>query len=100
MSDPRTFPNPFDSDIVVDPSNAAPVDVLHIHQDAFELCTRAYERVATNKGPWSVLLFGAAGCGKTHLLSRLRRWLNRKLDTAPSKPAALFVAVRMGTSWG
>jgi hypothetical protein len=100
MSDPRTFPNPFDSDIVVDPGNAAPVDVSHIHQDAFELCTRAYERVATNKGSWSVLLFGAAGCGKTHLLSRLRRWLNCELDTVPGKPAAFFVAVRMETSRG
>ena len=52
------------------------------------------------KGSWSVLLYGAAGCGKTHLLSRLRRWLNSELDTVPSKPAALFVAVRMETGRG
>jgi hypothetical protein len=100
MPDPRTFPNPFDSDIVVDPDKAAPVDVSRIHQDAFELCRRAYEHVASGEGSWSVLLYGAAGCGKTHLLSRLRRWLNSALETVPSKPAALFVAVRMETGRG
>lgn len=100
MQDPRTFPNPFDSDIVVDPENAAPVDVPRIHQGAFGLCKQAYEHVAGGGGSRSVLLFGAAGCGKTHLLSRLRRWLNAELDAGPSRPAALFVAVRMETSRG
>jgi hypothetical protein len=97
MPNSRTLPNPFDDDIVVDPDNAAPVDVSRIHQGAFELCVRAYEHVAGGKGSWSVLLFGAAGCGKTHLLSRLRRWLNSQLDTGPTQPAALFVAIRMET---
>jgi hypothetical protein len=100
MPNPVTPPNPFDSDIVVDPDTAAPVDVPRIHQGAFELCRRAYERVAAGEGSWSVLLFGAAGCGKTHLLSRLRRWLNAELDAGPTKPAALFVAMRMETGRG
>ena len=100
MLNPRTFPNPFDNDIVIDPDNVPPVDVSRIHQGAFELCRRAYEHVASGKGSWSVLLFGAAGCGKTHLLSRLRRWLNSELDAGPTKPAALFVAMRMETGRG
>jgi AAA domain len=100
MRDPRTLPNPFDSDIVVDPDNAAPVDVPRIHQGAFDVCRRAYEHVAGGKGSWSVFLTGDAGCGKTHLLSRLKRWLNSDLESGPTKPAALFVAIRMETSRG
>ena len=98
MLDPRTVLNPFDSDIVADPDNAAPVDVPRIHEGAFALCKRGYERVAVEGRSWSVFLNGSAGCGKTHLLSRLRRWLKGELDAQPPKPAALFVAVRMETS--
>jgi hypothetical protein len=100
MLDRRMLPNPFDSDVVVDPGAPAPVDVPRIHGHAFDLCRRAYERVAGREGSWSVLLKGTAGCGKTHLLSRLSRWLNSELDTVPSIPPALFVAVRMETSRG
>src|SRR5258707_12395607 len=95
MLNPRTFPNPFDNDIFVDPDNAPPVDVSRIHQGAFELCRRAYERVASGEGSWSVLLFGAAGCGKTHFLSRLRPRLNTEPGIGPTKTAALFLAIRM-----
>ena len=98
MPDLRTFANPFDDDIVVDPDNGAPVDVPRIHEGAFALCKRAYEHVACGGGSSSVFLNGPAGCGKTHLLSRLRRWLHGELDVAPTQPAALFVAVRMETS--
>jgi AAA ATPase domain len=96
MLDRRILSNPFDSDVVVDPGAPAPVDVPRIH----ERCRRAYERVAGGTGSWSVLLYGEAGCGKTHLLSRLRRWLNFELDVVPTKSAALFVAVRMETGRG
>jgi hypothetical protein len=100
MPDLPTLPNPFDNDIVVDPDNAAPVDVPRIHDGAFALCKSAYERVAAGGGSWSVFLNGSAGCGKTHLLSRLRRWLKGELGAQPPRPAALFVAVRMETSRG
>ncbi|MGO9171912.1 MAG: AAA family ATPase [Rhodomicrobium sp.] len=99
MPDRQVMANPFDSDVVVDPG-AAPVDVPKIHEKAFECCRDAYERVASGAGSWSVLLYGRAGCGKTHLLSRLRRWLNCELDPVPSKLPALFVAVRMQTGRG
>jgi hypothetical protein len=100
MHDRRTLPNPFDRDVVADPATSAPIDVPRIHNGAFDICQRAYERVAGGYGSWSVLLNGRAGCGKTHLLSRLRRWLNSELDTVPTKPAALFVAVQMNTGRG
>src|SRR5215510_12510229 len=100
MLDRRMLPNPFDSDVVADPATSAPTDVPRIHERAFDVCRHSYERVASGNGSWSVLLYGMAGCGKTHLLSRLRRWLNSELDTVPSKPAALFVAVRMETGRG
>jgi hypothetical protein len=74
MLDRQLISNPFDSDVVEDPGVAAPIDVPRIHEAAFDLCRHAYERVASGMGSWSVLLNGMAGCGKTHLLSRLRRW--------------------------
>lgn len=100
MLDRQILSNPFDSDVVVDPGTSAPVDVPRIHEGAFDLCRRAYERVASGAGSWSVLLNGIAGCGKTHLLSRLCRWLNFELNTVPNRPAALFVALRMETGRG
>jgi hypothetical protein len=100
MLDRRILPNPFDGDVVADPATSTPIDVPRIHERAFNVCRQAYERVASGRGSWSVLLNGRAGCGKTHLLSRLRRWLNSELDSAPTKPAALFVAVQMETSRG
>jgi hypothetical protein len=100
MFDRRMLPNPFDSDVVADPATSAPIDVPQIHERAFDVCRHSYERVASGMGSWSVLLNGMAGCGKTHLLSRLRRWLNSELDTVPTKPTALFVAVRMETGRG
>ena len=99
MLDRRILSNPFDSDVVVDPGASALVDVPRIHESAFDLCRRGYERVAGGTGSWSVLLNGMAGCGKTHLLSRLRRWLNSELDTVPNKPAALFVETGRGMIW-
>ncbi len=100
MLDRQILSNPFDSDVVVDAAASAPVDVPRINESAFNLCRDAYERVASGTGSWSVFLNGAAGCGKTHLLSRLRRWLCSELDAVPKKPPALFIAVRMETSPG
>jgi AAA ATPase domain len=97
MPDRQSLRNPFDNDVVADPATSAPIDVARIHEPAFNVCRKAYERVASGEGSWSVLLYGTAGCGKTHLLSRLRRWLNAELDTSPSQPAALFVAIQMQT---
>jgi hypothetical protein len=92
--------NPFETDVVPDPERPAAVDVPAIHKEVFDLCRKSYDRVASAGQSWSVLVFGEAGCGKTHLLARFRNWLAGELDTRPAVPAALFVAVRMQTGAG
>jgi hypothetical protein len=92
--------NPFESDVVTDPEKPSRTDVPRIHRRAFDLCRTAYEGVASQGRSWSILLYGEAGCGKTHLLGRFRQWLARELENPPTVPAALFVAVRMETAAG
>jgi hypothetical protein len=93
-------PSPFIADVVVNPENPALVDVREIHHQAFTTCCQALDRVATEQSSWSILFYGEAGCGKTHLLARFRRWIYGELDGAGSEraPKALFVAVRMETA--
>ena len=67
-----TIPNPFRQTIVKDAWESLQ-DVPEIHVQAFETCCRAFENVRTSRHCDSVLLHGAAGSGKTHLLSRLQR---------------------------
>lgn len=69
-----------------------------IHRTPFLRCCEALERVASRQESWSVLFFGQAGCGKTHLLARFHRWIQRGLDGGDGAPRAFFVAVRMETS--
>jgi hypothetical protein len=88
--------NPFSSDVVASPEQAIGADVPQIHRAAFDACRRAYELVATQGHSHSVLLYGEAGCGKTHLLGRFRKWLAEEQEAAPSP--ALFVAVRVETA--
>jgi DNA polymerase III delta prime subunit len=92
------LPNPFDSDVVVNPSQPSAVDVRSIHSKAFELCCAEFERVRKGGSSRSVLFNGQAGCGKTHLLSRLRRWLFGEIEPRPGALPAAFVAVRMETA--
>jgi hypothetical protein len=92
------IPNPFSSDVVASPEQAVGADVAQIHRAAFDACRSAYERVAKQGQSHSVLLFGEAGCGKTHLLGRFRKWLAGEQETAPSISPALFVAVRVETA--
>jgi hypothetical protein len=66
------IPNPFRQTIVKDAWESLQ-DVPEVHAQAFETCCRAFEDVRTSRHCDSVLLHGAAGSGKTHLLSRLQR---------------------------
>ncbi|MCZ2148939.1 MAG: AAA family ATPase [Bryobacterales bacterium] len=91
MESANLIVNPFDSDVVANPAQPVPIDVPEIHREAFESCCREYARAGTESR--SVLFHGQSGCGKTHLLSRFRRWLNDQVV----RPA-LFVAVRMETA--
>jgi hypothetical protein len=100
MTDRQAIPNPFNSDVVPDPDTPSRTDVPRIHEGAFRVCQEAYRRVAEDRLSWSVLLYGEAGCGKTHLLSRVRKWLGGELEAKPEAPPALFVAVRMETGPG
>lgn len=91
MESANLIVNPFDSDVVANPAQPVAIDVPEIHREAFECCCLEYGRTGAESR--SVLFHGQAGCGKTHLLSRFRRWLNDQIV----RPA-LFAAVRMETA--
>ncbi|HKX31200.1 MAG TPA: ATP-binding protein [Blastocatellia bacterium] len=90
--------NPFRTAIVADPWNWDVVDVSEIHKEAFALCRSALEYVRSQGQSTSVLLYGEAGSGKTHLLARLQAYLAGLLPTEPAAPPAVFVSVRLQTS--
>ncbi|MFP4036241.1 MAG: AAA family ATPase [Desulfobacteraceae bacterium] len=84
--------NPFRHAIATDPWTEAEVDVPDIGRGAFELCIRALDQVVSERRSSSVLLFGEAGTGKTHLLGRLYRHIRS------SPGSALFVSIRLQSS--
>jgi hypothetical protein len=90
--------NPFRSAIVADPWHWDVIDVPEIHKDAFDLCRRALEHVRLHHQSTSVLLYGEAGSGKTHLLARLQAYLAGLLTNYGVAPPAVFVSVRLQTS--
>ena len=85
-----TIRNPFLMQVVADPWSRADADVPQIHQQAFELCHDLVEEVAHGGGSTCLLIYGEAGSGKTHLLSRLRDHLEKHSE-------AVFVSVRLQT---
>lgn len=89
--------NPFRDTIVADPWRT-PVDVPEIHAEVFQDCVRALEQVRQRGGSGGLLIHGAAGSGKTHLLSRLRNHLTLQAPTATDRQESLFVWVRLQTS--
>jgi GTPase SAR1 family protein len=98
MMDRKLLRNPFDNDVVTSLEQALPADVREIHREPFDLCRQTYEAMVRERFSLSVLLYGEAGCGKTHLLSRFRRWLSGGMETPPSLIPALLVAVRLETA--
>jgi hypothetical protein len=89
FEDKRMMANPFGR-VVGDPFGDE-VDVAEINREAFESCQRLIEEARSRRMSNALTLFGEAGAGKTHLLGRVRRWLQ-------SVPDSLFVLVRMDTS--
>ena len=65
--------NPFTDNRVNNPSTAD-VDVADIHQAAFARLTELAREALTARRGLGVVLWGEAGVGKSHLLSRLGRW--------------------------
>jgi hypothetical protein len=97
MVDLLTLPNPFRENVV---QNAwqTPADVPEIHDDVFRACLAGIDSAA--KGvPDSLVIFGPAGSGKTHLLTRVQRHLADTASAAPDRVLrCVFVFVRLQTS--
>lgn len=89
--------NPFRDAIVSSPW-AACVDVPEIQSDVFQECLQGIHQVRTSGHSASLLIHGAAGAGKTHLLSRLRTHLTLQAPTATDREECLFVWVRLQAS--
>jgi hypothetical protein len=95
--EPAAHPsNPFDDYIVTDPWQPAVADVPEIHAQAYALCCQARDYVKLENKTTSVLLHGAIGSGKTHLLARLRRqWTSTpSVSFTIPAPGILFIAHR------
>jgi hypothetical protein len=86
----RAFPNPF-GPLVGQPLDDRQVDIAEINSEAFSACQRLVQDVTAGGYSSALTVFGDVGTGKTHLIGRVRRWLE-------SRPANLFVFVRMETS--
>jgi hypothetical protein len=86
----RAFPNPF-GPLVGQPLDDHQVDIAEINSEAFEACQRLVADVAAGGFSDALTVFGDSGTGKTHLVGRVRRWLE-------AQPGKLFVFVRMETS--
>ena len=98
MKSLASITNPFRSAIVSDPWHWDVVDVPEIHKEAFDLCRSSLDYVRTEHQSTSVLIYGEAGSGKTHLLARLQAYLAGHLTIYGQAPAAVFVSVRLQTS--
>jgi hypothetical protein len=96
---PAEFPtaaNPFRNAIAVDPWRPV-VDVPEIGGQVFSSILERWRQVRESGNTASLLLFGAPGSGKTHLLARLRRFLSQE-DW--QKKNTIFIPVRLDTSPG
>ena len=90
--------NPFRDAIVSNPWDEASADVPEIQSKVFEECLQGIEHVRRTRRSAALLIHGAAGAGKTHLLSRLRSRLTLKAPTATDRDESLFVWVRLQAS--
>lgn len=86
----RMPPNPF-GHLVGQPLDDHQVDIAEINAGAFEQCRRLVQDVAAGGYSAALTIFGDSGTGKTHLIGRVRRWLEPQAGN-------LFVFVRMETS--
>lgn len=98
MSALHGVPNPFDGTVVADAWSPAIADVASIHQGAFDHCLRALDSVTRGRSD-SILIYGPAGSGKTHLLARLQKHLVATAGDAPDGALrCVFVSVKLQTN--
>ena len=91
------LPNPFRDNVVQD-AWQSPIDIAEIHAAAFEACKAGIESAA-RAVPDSLLIYGSAGSGKTHVLARLQRYLGETARSAPDNVLrCVFSFVRLQTS--
>lgn len=90
--------NPFRDTIVSNPWDEAAVDVAEIQSDVFNECLSGIDFVRHQQKSAGLLIHGAAGAGKTHLLRRLRRRLTLQAPSATDRDECLFVWVRLQAS--
>jgi hypothetical protein len=89
--------NPF-GDHVVQDAWQAPADVAEIHADVFQACLAGIASAARGT-PDSLLIYGDAGSGKTHLLTRFQRHLVQTSKQAADRVLhCVLVFVRLQTS--
>src|SRR5271168_3263351 len=86
----RALPNPF-GPLVGQPLDDSQLDIAEINSDAFDACRRLVQDVMAGSYAAALTIFGDTGTGKTHLIGRVRRWLE-------PQPRNLFIFVRMETS--
>ncbi len=97
MSDLASIPNPFRDHVVRD-AWQSPADVEEIHRSAFQACLDGIDSASRGQ-PDSVLVYGSPGSGKTHLLTRLQRYLVQTAAQAPDRVLkCVFVYVRLDTT--
>ncbi|MBN1610595.1 MAG: ATP-binding protein [Polyangiaceae bacterium] len=93
----RELPNPFSTTVVQDAWQAPP-DVAQIHDSVFQACLAGLANAGRGQSD-SLLVYGPAGSGKTHLLSRVQRHLRATGPAAPDRVQhCVFVFVRLQTS--
>lgn len=82
--------NPFSSNRVSEPSPAT-IDVPTIHEGAYQRLVQLIERAHRGKRAAGVAVYGMAGVGKSHLLSRLFRWADEPREGRPKESRACLV---------
>ncbi|APR83040.1 Cell division protein FtsK [Minicystis rosea] len=98
MSALEGLSNPFEGTVVADAWSPAIADVPTIHQGPFEQCLRAIESARRGRTD-SLLIYGPAGSGKTHLLARLQAHLAATANEAPDRGLhCVFVSVKLQTN--
>jgi hypothetical protein len=88
--------NPFRSWIAGDAWELPEADVGDIGMQAFDACRRSIEATLAGQGTTAVLVRGAPGSGKTHLMRRLRAYLAQNSEERLRE--TLFVYVRLSTT--